>query len=124
MCDAASGTGFDAALVAPRPALGDAIDPIGLEPVDEVVVTTLVDNVYDALLLTRHDRGWAPARPARPIVGTAGSRVARRPHLLRGPSEPASFRRLSSEVDAPALDVKRAALRRWTKVPNREVRQP
>jgi 7,8-dihydropterin-6-yl-methyl-4-(beta-D-ribofuranosyl)aminobenzene 5'-phosphate synthase len=40
----------DAALVAPRPALGDAIDPIGLEPVDEVVVTTLVDNVYDALL--------------------------------------------------------------------------
>jgi 7,8-dihydropterin-6-yl-methyl-4-(beta-D-ribofuranosyl)aminobenzene 5'-phosphate synthase len=41
---------LDAALVAPRPALGDAIDPIGLEPVDEVIVTTLVDNVYDALL--------------------------------------------------------------------------
>jgi len=39
-----------AALVAPRPAPGDAVDPIGLEPVDEVVVTTLVDNVYDALL--------------------------------------------------------------------------
>lgn len=50
MCEGASGTGSDAALVAPRPALGDAIDPIGLEPVDEVVVTTLVDNVYDALL--------------------------------------------------------------------------
>jgi len=50
MCERASGTGLDAALVAPRPALGDAIDPIGLEAVDEVVVTTLVDNVYDALL--------------------------------------------------------------------------
>src|SRR3954449_9264667 len=50
MCDGASGTPMEAALVAPRPALGDAIDPIGLEPVDEVVVTTLVDNVYDALL--------------------------------------------------------------------------
>jgi len=50
MCEATTDTGLDAALVAPRPALGDAIDPIGLEPVDEVVVTTLVDNVYDALL--------------------------------------------------------------------------
>jgi 7,8-dihydropterin-6-yl-methyl-4-(beta-D-ribofuranosyl)aminobenzene 5'-phosphate synthase len=29
---------------------GSAVDPITLEPVDEVVVTTLVDNVYDALL--------------------------------------------------------------------------
>lgn len=50
MCEAAASSALDAALVAPRPALGDAIDPIGLEPVDEVVVTTLVDNVYDALL--------------------------------------------------------------------------
>jgi 7,8-dihydropterin-6-yl-methyl-4-(beta-D-ribofuranosyl)aminobenzene 5'-phosphate synthase len=29
---------------------GSAADPIALEPVDDVVVTTLVDNVYDALL--------------------------------------------------------------------------
>ncbi len=50
MCQAATGTGSDVALVAPRPVLDDAIDPIALEPVDEVVVTTLVDNVYDALL--------------------------------------------------------------------------
>jgi 7,8-dihydropterin-6-yl-methyl-4-(beta-D-ribofuranosyl)aminobenzene 5'-phosphate synthase len=50
VCEAGTGTGLDAALVAPRPALGEAIDPIGLEAVDEVVVTTLVDNVYDALL--------------------------------------------------------------------------
>ena len=34
----------------PRPAVGPAADPITLEPVDEVTVTTLVDNVYDALL--------------------------------------------------------------------------
>jgi len=34
----------------PRPVTGSAADPIALEPVDEVVVTTLVDNVYDALL--------------------------------------------------------------------------
>ena len=34
----------------PRPAEGPAVDPIALEPVDEVVVTTLVDNVFDALL--------------------------------------------------------------------------
>jgi 7,8-dihydropterin-6-yl-methyl-4-(beta-D-ribofuranosyl)aminobenzene 5'-phosphate synthase len=35
---------------APRLASGTAVDPITLEPVDEVVITTLVDNVYDALL--------------------------------------------------------------------------
>src|SRR5215813_6471324 len=35
---------------APAAAPGGAVDPITLEPVDEVVVTTLVDNVYDALL--------------------------------------------------------------------------
>jgi 7,8-dihydropterin-6-yl-methyl-4-(beta-D-ribofuranosyl)aminobenzene 5'-phosphate synthase len=34
----------------PRPASGPAVDPIALEPVDEVVITTVVDNVYDALL--------------------------------------------------------------------------
>lgn len=35
----------------PRAAPGEATDPITLEPVDEVVVTTLVDNVYDGLLM-------------------------------------------------------------------------
>ena len=38
------------ASAAPRPATGPAVDPISLEPVDEIVITTLVDNVYDALL--------------------------------------------------------------------------
>jgi 7,8-dihydropterin-6-yl-methyl-4-(beta-D-ribofuranosyl)aminobenzene 5'-phosphate synthase len=34
----------------PRRVEGEAVDPIALEPVDEVVITTLMDNTYDALL--------------------------------------------------------------------------
>ena len=49
MCEAATGSGLDAALVC-CVSSGRCDRPIGLEPVDEVVVTTLVDNVYDALL--------------------------------------------------------------------------
>ena len=49
MCDE-SATAEDIRAAAPHPAPGSAVDPITLEPVDEVVVTTLVDNVYDALL--------------------------------------------------------------------------
>ena len=37
-------------MAVPRPAPGSAVDPIALEPVDEVVITTLVDNVFDGLL--------------------------------------------------------------------------
>jgi 7,8-dihydropterin-6-yl-methyl-4-(beta-D-ribofuranosyl)aminobenzene 5'-phosphate synthase len=49
MCD--SDVDFAGAqAAAPRPAGGAAVDPINLEPVDEVHVTTLVDNVFDALL--------------------------------------------------------------------------
>src|SRR4051794_33824367 len=47
MCDGGSD---EVAAAAPRPAEGDAVDPIALQPVDEVVVTTLVDNLYDGLL--------------------------------------------------------------------------
>jgi 7,8-dihydropterin-6-yl-methyl-4-(beta-D-ribofuranosyl)aminobenzene 5'-phosphate synthase len=47
MCDASADVPGAAV---PRPAPGAAVDPITLEPVDEVQVTTLVDNVYDALL--------------------------------------------------------------------------
>src|SRR4051794_29739297 len=49
----------------PREIAGDAVDPIALEPVDEVVITTLVDNSYDALM---GDTG--PARRA-PFPGVA-----------------------------------------------------
>jgi metal-dependent hydrolase (beta-lactamase superfamily II) len=34
----------------PRPVSGAAADPIALEPVDEIEITTLVDNVFDGLL--------------------------------------------------------------------------
>lgn len=44
------GTRREAVAARPRPADGPAVDPIALEPVDEVVVTTLVDNRYDALM--------------------------------------------------------------------------
>jgi 7,8-dihydropterin-6-yl-methyl-4-(beta-D-ribofuranosyl)aminobenzene 5'-phosphate synthase len=45
-----SATAQDVQAATPRPAAGSAVDPIALDPVDDVVVTTLVDNVYDALL--------------------------------------------------------------------------
>jgi len=47
MCDASADVPGAAA---PRPAPGAAVDPITLEPVDELLITTLVDNVFDALL--------------------------------------------------------------------------
>jgi 7,8-dihydropterin-6-yl-methyl-4-(beta-D-ribofuranosyl)aminobenzene 5'-phosphate synthase len=34
----------------PRVAAGTAVDPIALEPVDAIEITTLVDNVFDGLL--------------------------------------------------------------------------
>jgi 7,8-dihydropterin-6-yl-methyl-4-(beta-D-ribofuranosyl)aminobenzene 5'-phosphate synthase len=43
-------TAADIRKAAPHPVTGSAVDPIALAPVDEVVITTLVDNVYDALL--------------------------------------------------------------------------
>ena len=64
MCDGADhGHDHDHAAeahaAAPRPIEGDAIDPIALDPVDEIVITTLVDNSYDGLMT---DMG--PARRA------------------------------------------------------------
>ena len=43
-------TAGDVRAAMPHPAEGRAADPIALQPVDDVVTTTLVDNVYDALL--------------------------------------------------------------------------
>jgi 7,8-dihydropterin-6-yl-methyl-4-(beta-D-ribofuranosyl)aminobenzene 5'-phosphate synthase len=49
MCEE-SATAENIRAAAPAAVPGSAVDPITLKPVDEVVVTTLVDNVYDALL--------------------------------------------------------------------------
>jgi 7,8-dihydropterin-6-yl-methyl-4-(beta-D-ribofuranosyl)aminobenzene 5'-phosphate synthase len=58
--DDGSDHGHDPTYAAPRGATGEAVDPIVLEPVDEVVVTTLVDNSYDGLMA---DMGPARRRP-------------------------------------------------------------
>jgi len=63
MCDG-GGSLTEVAATLPRPAEGTAVDPIALEPVDEVRITTLVDNSFDALM---GDTG--PAR--RAILGVA-----------------------------------------------------
>ncbi|GAA4705012.1 MBL fold metallo-hydrolase [Pseudonocardia yuanmonensis] len=49
MCDGHA-TPAEVAQGVPRPAEGPAVDPVHLEPVDEVRITTLVENVFDALL--------------------------------------------------------------------------
>ena len=61
--------GWEAAAAAPRLAGGEAVDPIRVQPVDEVVITTLVDNVFDAMLAgdqrigrASFEAGDAPAR--------------------------------------------------------------
>jgi 7,8-dihydropterin-6-yl-methyl-4-(beta-D-ribofuranosyl)aminobenzene 5'-phosphate synthase len=59
-------TPADIQRAAPRQVTAGAVDPIALVPVDEVVVTTLVDNVYDALLAGDGAVTRAPFR-----VGTA-----------------------------------------------------
>ena len=65
MCDDAADP-RQVAAAAPRPAPGSAVDPIALEPVDEVVITTLVDNVYDALLTGDERTTRAPFTAGRP----------------------------------------------------------
>lgn len=67
MC-APSADAAGAAATAPAEAVGAAVDPVHLEPVDEVTVTTLVDNVYDALLTSDERVARAPFR-----VGTASA---------------------------------------------------
>ena len=49
MCTEPAAAG-DVRAAMPHPVVGSAADPITLQPVDDVVITTLVDNVYDALL--------------------------------------------------------------------------
>jgi 7,8-dihydropterin-6-yl-methyl-4-(beta-D-ribofuranosyl)aminobenzene 5'-phosphate synthase len=62
--------------VMPRAVEGAAVDPIALEPVDEVVVTTLMDNSYDGLLMDagpakRMFMGRTPPVPSAMFEGGA-----------------------------------------------------
>jgi 7,8-dihydropterin-6-yl-methyl-4-(beta-D-ribofuranosyl)aminobenzene 5'-phosphate synthase len=50
MCGDGGGLADEVAASTPRQVEGPAVDPIALEPVDEVIVTTLMDNSYDALM--------------------------------------------------------------------------
>lgn len=50
-------------MLAPRGAEGPAVDPVTLEPVDEVTITTLIDNTFDALLVSEEG-------VTRPPMGT------------------------------------------------------
>ncbi|WP_187366128.1 MBL fold metallo-hydrolase [Trebonia kvetii] len=74
MCEAPTDP-REVAMAVPRPAAGTAVDPVGLEPVDEIVVTTLVDNVFDALLAgdertTRTPLGVGPVQAPQFETGT------------------------------------------------------
>jgi 7,8-dihydropterin-6-yl-methyl-4-(beta-D-ribofuranosyl)aminobenzene 5'-phosphate synthase len=72
------GTPTEARLSAPRPIRGAAVDPIALEPVDEVTITVLVDNVYDGLLTNAGParRTPLPRSPSIPAAVFEGGRVA------------------------------------------------
>ncbi len=59
-----TGDVHEASASAPRPAPGAAVDPVHLEPVDEVQVTTLVDNTFDGLLPGDDTCTRATMRPA------------------------------------------------------------
>jgi 7,8-dihydropterin-6-yl-methyl-4-(beta-D-ribofuranosyl)aminobenzene 5'-phosphate synthase len=80
MCDEPRPDAGAVAQVAPRP-LGDAdVEPIPLEPVDRVVLTTLVDNLTDALLLDqgpakRHGLGAVARAPRvpQPLLDEGGA---------------------------------------------------
>jgi 7,8-dihydropterin-6-yl-methyl-4-(beta-D-ribofuranosyl)aminobenzene 5'-phosphate synthase len=52
MCDDHQHSAAEAAWTAPRLAEGPAVDPVTLPEVDEVAVTTMVDNTFDALLVS------------------------------------------------------------------------
>ncbi|MDL5157300.1 MBL fold metallo-hydrolase [Actinomycetospora termitidis] len=61
------------AFAAPRPAVGSAVDPVVLEPVDALSITVLVDNSFDALLAntdvaTRARLGTGPGLEAEQYV--------------------------------------------------------
>ena len=73
MCDEHEHSAAGAAWSAPRVAEGPAVDPVTLPEVDEVTVTTMVDNTFDALLAS-----------ADGVSPDAGGRRAGRRTAVRG----------------------------------------
>jgi hypothetical protein len=76
MCDDQGYSAAEAAWSAPRVAEGPAVDPVRLPEVDEVRVTTMVDNIFDALLasaegVTRASRGAGRTAAAQFAGGQA-----------------------------------------------------
>ena len=76
LAEHADGHPYEAARAMPRVFQGQAIDPIALDPVDEIVVTMLVDNSYDALMgnmgpARRAAMGRLPVVPATQFEGGA-----------------------------------------------------
>jgi metal-dependent hydrolase (beta-lactamase superfamily II) len=55
MCGDHEHSAVEAAWSAPRAAEGPAVDPVTLPAVDEVTVTTMIDNTFDALLASADD---------------------------------------------------------------------
>ncbi|MFE5033445.1 MBL fold metallo-hydrolase [Streptomyces sp. NPDC056683] len=65
MCDDHGHPAAEAAWSAPRVAEGPAVDPVTLPEVDEVTVTTMVDNTFDALLASAAGVTRAPVGTGR-----------------------------------------------------------
>ncbi|MGY5117330.1 MBL fold metallo-hydrolase [Streptomyces sp. 900105755] len=65
MCDDHGHPAAEAAWSAPRVAEGPAVDPVTLPEVDEVTVTTMVDNTFDALLASAEGVTRAPVGTGR-----------------------------------------------------------
>jgi 7,8-dihydropterin-6-yl-methyl-4-(beta-D-ribofuranosyl)aminobenzene 5'-phosphate synthase len=68
MCDGHEDHDHHAHLAAPRPLVAAAVDPIHLEPVDEVVITTLVDNSYDGLMTDLGPARRSPMARVPPVA--------------------------------------------------------
>jgi 7,8-dihydropterin-6-yl-methyl-4-(beta-D-ribofuranosyl)aminobenzene 5'-phosphate synthase len=65
MCDDHGHSAAEAAWSAPRAAEGPAVDPVTLPEADEVTVTTMVDNTFDALLASADGVTRAPMGSGR-----------------------------------------------------------
>ena len=78
MCDDHEHRAAGAAWSAPRAAEGPAVDPVAVPEADEVTVTTMVDNVFDALLAPARGVARAPMGAGRVPAGqfTGGETVA------------------------------------------------